>query len=77
MEILAGKVLKNREKEKQADLAKIRGERIEADFGHQIRSYVLHPYNLVKDHRTDVETTNTQAVLNGEIGEFIIAGIKV
>ncbi|MEK7104209.1 MAG: PCRF domain-containing protein [Patescibacteria group bacterium] len=77
LEILAGKVLKNREKEKQADLAKIRGERIEADFGHQIRSYVLHPYNLVKDHRTDVETTNTQAVLNGEIGEFIIAGIKV
>lgn len=77
LEILAGKVLKNKEKEKQADLAKIRGERIEADFGHQVRSYVLHPYNLVKDHRSLVETTNTQAVLNGEIDEFIIAGIKV
>lgn len=76
LEILAGKVLALKEKEKQADLAKIRGERIEADFGHQIRSYVLHPYNLVKDHRTEVETTNTQAVLNGEIGEFIKAEIK-
>lgn len=76
LEILAGKVLALKEKEKQADLAKIRGERIEADFGHQIRSYVLHPYNLVKDHRTGIETTNTQAVLNGEIDEFIITEIK-
>jgi len=77
LEILAGKVLQLKEKEKQEDLARIRGERIKADFGHQVRSYILHPYNLVKDHRTGIETTNTQAVLNGEIDQFIIAGIKV
>lgn len=76
LEILAGKILQLKEKEKQANLLKMRGERIEADFGHQVRSYVLHPYNLVKDHRTGIETTNTQAVLNGEIGEFIKAEIK-
>ena len=76
LEVLAGKILGLKEKEKQADLAKMRGDRIEADFGHQIRSYVLHPYNLVKDHRTGTETTNSQAVLNGEIDEFVAAEMK-
>ncbi len=77
LEILAGKLLCIKEKEKQESLAKMKGEKIEADFGHQVRSYVLHPYTLVKDHRTGVETANAQAVLNGEINEFVIAGIKV
>ncbi|MFH0739997.1 MAG: PCRF domain-containing protein [bacterium] len=76
LEILAGKVLQQKEKEREDDLAKIRGKRINADFGHQIRSYVLHPYNLVKDHRTDVETTNTQAVLNGDLEKFIYAQVS-
>ncbi|MDD5433255.1 MAG: peptide chain release factor 2 [Candidatus Pacebacteria bacterium] len=71
LEILAGKVLHLKEKAREEEIAKLQGKTISADFGHQIRSYVLHPYNLVKDHRTNVETTNTQAVLNGDIGLFI------
>ena len=73
--ILAGKILRLKEKEKQENLADIRGNKVEADFGHQVRSYVLHPYNLVKDHRTNIETTNTQAVLNGELDLFIKTSI--
>jgi peptide chain release factor 2 len=45
----------------------------EADFGSQIRSYVLHPYQLVKDHRTDVEVGNAQGVLDGDLDEFVHA----
>ena len=76
LEILAGKILRLKEKQKQKDLAKLKGDKIEADFGHQIRSYILHPYNLVKDHRTGVETSNTSGVLEGEIDEFIKALIS-
>lgn len=76
LEILAGKVLQQKEKEKEVCLVKLKGEKISADFGHQIRSYVLHPYNLVKDHRTEVETANTQAVLNGDLEKFIYAEIS-
>ena len=76
LEVLAGKVLQLKEKEKEAYLAKLRGEKVSADFGHQIRSYVLHPYNLVKDHRTGIQTSNTNEVLDGKIGEFIEAEIR-
>ncbi|MEK4297857.1 peptide chain release factor 2 [Oceanobacillus sp. FSL W8-0428] len=58
------------EKQKQ-ELAEIRGEQMEIGWGSQIRSYVFHPYSMVKDHRTDVETGNTQAVMDGEIDMFI------
>ncbi|MCX7726254.1 MAG: peptide chain release factor 2 [Chitinispirillaceae bacterium] len=57
------------EKERQSKMA----EKKKIEWGSQIRSYVLHPYNLVKDHRTGVETSNTEAVLDGEIDEFIEA----
>lgn len=73
LEILAGKVLYLKEKVKKDNLTAIRGGKVMANFGYQVRSYVLHPYSLVKDHRTNIETTNTQAVLGGEIGIFIEA----
>jgi peptide chain release factor 2 len=57
------------EKERQSKLA----EKKKIEWGSQIRSYVLHPYNMVKDHRTDVETSNTGAVLDGDIDKFIEA----
>ncbi|HWM14238.1 MAG TPA: hypothetical protein VNO56_07135, partial [Gaiellaceae bacterium] len=55
------------------ELAQERGEVVDTGFGSQIRSYVLHPYQLVKDHRTDVEEGNAQAVLDGRLDEFIRA----
>jgi peptide chain release factor 2 len=55
------------ERERESKLS----EKKKIEWGSQIRSYVLHPYNMVKDHRTDTETSNTQAVLDGAIDEFI------
>ena len=60
--------LKEQEMEKLGDIER---EKSEIAWGRQIRSYILHPYRLVKDHRTDYEETNVEAVLNGEIDEFI------
>ena len=59
-----------------AEKARLRGQNVDANFGSQIRSYVLHPYQMVKDLRTDVETGNTAAVLDGEIDMFIEAWLK-
>jgi peptide chain release factor 2 len=67
--------LKQREQEDQ--LAELRGEFKKVEWGSQIRSYVLHPYQMVKDHRTDYETGNTTAVLNGDIDGFIEAYLRV
>ena len=79
LEILAAKLYKIQEEERQAE---IEGRQIsktmEIEWGNQIRSYVLHPYKMVKDHRTDVETSNIEAVLEkGEIDEFIEAEKKL
>jgi len=62
--------------EQEKELAQIRGEHVKAEWGSQIRSYVLHPYQLVKDHRTDYEVGNTAAVLDGEIDGFIEAYLR-
>jgi|TARA_Y100000758_G_scaffold197214_1_gene140710 peptide chain release factor 2 len=64
--IMELEIIKNRQKE-----AEIKGEHISADFGSQIRSYVMHPYKLVKDHRTNVEYSNIDDVLDGNIDSFI------
>jgi peptide chain release factor 2 len=71
MKLLKSKLLQLRLQEEEKKKAAIRGEFKSAGFGNQIRSYVLHPYTLVKDHRTDTETSNTQAVLDGDLDSFI------
>src|SRR4051795_8004196 len=73
MKILRARLLELREREREEERARLKGERMAAEFGSQIRSYVLHPYTLVKDTRTDAQTGNIQAVLDGEIDQFIDA----
>jgi peptide chain release factor 2 len=62
--------------EQEDQLSKLRGEYQKAEWGSQIRSYVLHPYQMVKDHRTEFEKGNTQAVLDGDIDDFIESYLK-
>lgn len=69
--VLRGRLAAIREEEQEQQLAELRGEYKKAEWGNQIRSYVLHPYQMVKDHRTDFEVGNTQAVLDGGINGFI------
>ena len=71
MQLLKSRLVEAELKRREEELAAERGERQDADFGSQIRSYVLHPYQLVKDHRTGIEEGNTQAVLDGRLDELI------
>lgn len=71
--ILRARLLERKMAAEADERSKLKGEHVNAGFGHRIRSYVLHPYSMVTDHRTDVSTGNTQAVLNGEIEPFIDA----
>lgn len=76
MRVLRGKLYDLEQERLDEEKARLKGENVQANFGAQIRSYVLHPYQLVKDLRTDVETGNTGAVLDGEIDLFIEAWLK-
>ena len=73
MRVLRARLLEIKQAEKDKEVASLRGEYTKAEWGSQIRSYVLHPYQMVKDHRTDHEWGNTQAVLDGELDGFIEA----
>jgi peptide chain release factor 2 len=73
LRILRSRLAELEQEQREAELAKERGAVQEADFGSQIRSYVLHPYQLVKDHRTDHEAGNAQGVLDGDLDEFVQA----
>lgn len=76
MKILRSRLYERERKKREEELAKISGEKKEIAWGNQIRSYVLHPYLLVKDHRTEFESGNAQAVLDGELDGFIEAYLK-
>jgi peptide chain release factor 2 len=71
MVILQARLLERRRQEEEAAMSAVRGARQDIAFGSQIRNYVLHPYQLVKDLRTEVETGNVQAVLDGDVEPFI------
>ena len=73
MRILRARLLKRQDQQRAEELARIRGQRNNPEWGHQIRSYVLHPYKSVKDHRTNLQTPNPDTVLNGAIDPFIEA----
>jgi peptide chain release factor 2 len=71
MAVLRAKLAERAEEEREAEMARLRGQHVEAGWGNQIRSYVLQPYTMVKDLRTGVETSNPSAVLDGDLDAFI------
>lgn len=77
MKMLTSKLVELKMKEHEKELAALQGEQQEIGWGSQIRSYVFHPYSMVKDHRTNVEKGNVQAVMDGDIDEFIQAYLKM
>lgn len=76
MRVLRARLLEIRQREQEEQMAQLRGEFQKVEWGSQIRSYVLHPYQMVKDHRTGYESGNTQAVLDGDINGFIQAYLQ-
>lgn len=76
MRVLKARLLAIAQDQKEKELAELRGEFKKIEWGSQIRSYVLHPYQMVKDHRTEYEVGNTQAVLDGELDGFIEAFLR-
>lgn len=73
MQILKARLADLERQKQEAEVAALKGDNVNAEWGNQIRSYVLHPYQLVKDHRTDHETGNTTAVLDGRLNDFMEA----
>jgi peptide chain release factor 2 len=76
LKVLKARLLEIKENEQAEKLADLRGDYVKAEWGSQIRSYVLHPYQMVKDHRTNHETGNTASVLDGDLDGFIQAYLR-
>lgn len=76
LQILKARLFEMERKKHEAELAQLKGENVDAGWGNQIRSYVLHPYQMVKDHRTDHEVGNTGAVLDGRLNDFMEAYLR-
>jgi len=76
MKVLRARLAVLEEQKRREQLAELKGEHVKAEWGSQIRSYVLHPYQMVKDHRTGYETGNTSAVLDGRLDEFMEAFLR-
>jgi len=76
LRVLRARLLELEEEKQRAEIAELKGEHVDAGWGNQIRSYVLHPYQMVKDHRTNHETGNVQAVLDGRLDDFIEAYLR-
>jgi peptide chain release factor 2 len=77
LRVLRARLIQLEEEKREAEIAEFKGEHVEAGWGNQIRSYVLHPYQMVKDHRTEHETGNVQAVLDGDLDEFMESYLRM
>lgn len=77
LQILKAQLFEIERKKQEEQIAALKGENVDAGWGNQIRSYVLHPYQMVKDHRTDIEIGNTNAVLDGRLNEFMQAYLEM
>ncbi|HMO57050.1 MAG TPA: peptide chain release factor 2 [Roseiflexaceae bacterium] len=76
MRVLRGRLLERELQRQRAERSRLKGEHRQADFGSQMRTYYLHPYTLVKDHRTDHETSSVQTVLDGDLDDFVEAYLR-
>jgi peptide chain release factor 2 len=76
LKVLRARLLDLQREAQEREIAALKGDRVRAEWGQQIRSYVLHPYQMVKDHRTEYETSRTEEVLNGRLDEFMEAYLR-
>jgi peptide chain release factor 2 len=77
LKILKARLYERELKKREEETAKLKGEHVQADFGTQIRTVTVHPYNIVKDHRTNFETSDTEGYLNGNVDPFIYAYLQM
>ena len=76
LKLLKARLYEREQKKREEEAAKLKGEHVQADFGTQIRSVTIHPYNIVKDHRTNYETSDTDGYLSGDVDPFIYAYLQ-